>query len=150
MWPQQYFNPLKPGSPVKGCIHHPDNAHEPPNAVDYKEITYDLNEKQYEDALAFAKDECARRPDYNLLYYNCTHFAIETAKQARVKPPASESLSVDNPNAIYEGMEELEQEEEQQEVKNRNRAAAFVEEEAQLPANPRWRGNALARPNPNP
>lgn len=148
MWPQQYFNPLKPGSPVKGCIHHPDQAHEPPNAIEYKEISYDLNEKQYEDALGFAMDECERRPDYNLLYYNCTHFAIETAKQARVKPPSAETMSVPNPNAIFQGIEEEEQAKEQEEVKGRGRAQAFVEDEFVEPANVRWRGGAVARPNP--
>lgn len=151
MWPQQYFNPVKPGSPVKGCIHHPDQAHEPPNAVEYKEISYDINEKQYEDALNFAMDECERRPDYNLLYYNCTHFAVETARQARVKPPSNETMSVPNPNAIFEGIEEEEElAEEQEDVKGRARAAAFIEEQVELPNQVRWRGNALARPNPNP
>jgi hypothetical protein len=146
MWPQQYFNPVKPGSPVKGCIHHPDQAHEPPNAIEYKEISYDINEKQYEDALGFAMDECERRPDYNLLYYNCTHFAIETARQARVKAPASETMSVPNPNAIFEGIEQEELAEEEEDVKGRVRAAAFIEEQVELPNQVRWRGNALARP----
>jgi hypothetical protein len=139
MWPQQFFNALKPGSPVPGCIHHPDTDHD--GAKGYKEITYDLNEKQYEDALGFALDECERRPDYNLLHYNCTHFAIETARQARVKPPPAETLSVPNPNTIYEGIEDdLEL---QKEDTVRARAAAYIEPVIDLPDRNRPRQGAL-------
>ena len=93
-------------------------------------------------------DECERRPDYNLLYYNCTHFAIETARQARVKPPSAETMSVPNPNAIFQGIEEEEQAKDQEEIKGSGRAQAFVEDEFVEPANVRWRGGALARPEP--
>lgn len=101
MWPQQGFEFF---SAVKGCLHHPDTEHDPPASMDYREISYDLTRTQYYDALEFAQQQCQLRPDYHLQKYNCTTFAIATALAAGVKPPASKTLAVHNPNALYTGI----------------------------------------------
>ena len=106
MWPQTGFDPSHPFTSVKGCIHHPDTAHEPPAATEYLGIDYDLTQPNYAAGLAFAQGECTRVPDYNLMSYNCTTFAIQTAKAAGVTPPSSTTLAIHNPNALYEGIEE--------------------------------------------
>jgi hypothetical protein len=124
MWPKVGFNALAPGKDVDGCIHHPDRAHAKAPANHLKEMRYDLNEKQYADALEYCQTDCARRPKYNLFEYNCTTFAIEVAKAARVKPPASESMAIHNPNALYEGIEK--DLEEQAAAPMRNRGGAIV------------------------
>jgi len=101
MWPEQGFEFF---SAVKGCVHHPDTEHDPPASTDYREISYDLTRTQYYDALEFAQQQCQLKPDYHLQKYNCTTFAISTALAAGVKPPASTTLAVHNPNALYTGI----------------------------------------------
>ena len=101
MWPQGAF---KFFSAVKGCVHHPDTEHDPPAATEYREISYDITREQYYDALSFAQQQCELAPDYDLTGYNCTTFAISTAIAAGVSPPASTTLAVHNPNALYSGI----------------------------------------------
>jgi hypothetical protein len=105
-WPQVGFNSKKPFSSVAGCIHHPDTAHEPPNATNYLAKDYTLTNANYQKALGHAQSVCSSKPSYNLVSYNCTSFAIDDAKAAEVSPPASTTLAIHNPNALYEGIEE--------------------------------------------
>ncbi len=111
LYPRRGFNPLLPSRTVDGCIHHPDVAHEGINATDYKEINYELDLKDWDRARRFAVSECKRNPGYNLFKNNCTTFAVECARTAGVVPPASTWMAIDNPNAIYEGIEGREAEE---------------------------------------
>jgi hypothetical protein len=104
-WPQTGFNSKKPFSSVPGCVHHPDTAHEPPRAVEYREVKYDLKKPEYDKAIAHAQQVCSAEPDYNLITYNCTSFAIDVTKAAGASPPASTTLAVHNPNALATGME---------------------------------------------
>src|ERR1044072_2703027 len=104
MWPQTGFE-ANPWKSVKGCVHHPDTAHEPPKATDYKETSFKVTEQQFQKGLDYAQDQCKSFPDYNLMDYNCTTFAIEEDRAAGVTPPASSTLGVHNPNALYEGIE---------------------------------------------
>ncbi len=120
MWPQTGFDTKHPFTPVKGCVHHPDVAHEPPKATDYKEFTYSVTEANFQKALDYAQDQCKSFPDYNLASYNCTTFAIEAAQAAGVAPPASTTLGVHDPNALYEGIEA----EEAKTIQGRKRAVA--------------------------
>ncbi len=103
-WPQTGFDRSKPFNTVAGCVHHPDTAHDPPNATDYIAKEYTLTEPNYDRALGHAHSVCAARPGYNLFTYNCTTFAIDVAKAAGVTPPSSTTLAVHNPNALYEGV----------------------------------------------
>ena len=107
-WPQTGFSadPLKAFDPVLGCVHHPDIAHEPPAATNYIDISYSITKKGYTDTLSYAESICKATPHYDLNDYNCTSFAIEMAKKAGVSPPSSTTLAIDNPNALYEGIEE--------------------------------------------
>lgn len=104
-WPRDGFNAKRPFANIPGCIHHPDVSHEPPNAVEFRAIQYALSKEAYGRALAFAQSECQRPPTYNLFKANCTSFATATARVAGVTPPASTTLTVPNPNALFEGME---------------------------------------------
>jgi hypothetical protein len=104
MWPQTGFDPSHPFSSVKGCLHHPDVAHEPPKATDYKETSYKVTEENFQKALDYAQDKCKVDPDYNLMSYNCTTFAIEAAQAAGVTPPSSSTMGIHNPNALYDGI----------------------------------------------
>jgi hypothetical protein len=105
-WPQTGFNREKPLSTVDGCVHHPDTAHEPPDATNYLAIDYALTNANYLKALNHAQSVCQARPGYNLVSYNCTTFAIDVVKAAEVSPPSSTTLAIHNPNALYEGIEE--------------------------------------------
>lgn len=104
-WPQTGFDPRHPFTSVPGCVHHPDTAHEPPHATDYLDIDYSVSAANYGKALTHAQGVCAGAPDYNLVSYNCTTFAIDVVKAAGVSPPSSTTLAVHNPNALYEGIE---------------------------------------------
>jgi hypothetical protein len=105
-WPQTFFDSSHPTKSVPGCVHHPDTAHEPPKAVDYIDISYDIPGHGWSAALGYARQICKDQPDYNLLSFNCTTFAINTAKIAGVSPPDSSTLAIHDPNALYEGIEE--------------------------------------------
>jgi uncharacterized protein DUF4157 len=105
-WPQKGFNSKKPFSSVAGCVHHPDTAHEPPNATNYQEKEYVVTKPQFDQALNAAQSVCAAKPEYNLVTYNCTTFGIDVVKAAGMPPPASTTLAIHNPNALYEGIEE--------------------------------------------
>lgn len=105
-WPQIGFDSSKPFNSVQGCIHHPDTAHEPPRATQYIDIEYSLAYADFVKALAHAEAVCKAVPDYNLFSYNCTTFAINVAEAAGVSPPSSTTLSVHNPNSLFEGIEE--------------------------------------------
>lgn len=109
-WPQTGFNSKKPLSTVDGCVHHPDTAHEPPDAKNYLAMDYTLTNANYSKALDHAQSVCRARPGYNLASYNCTTFAIDVARAAQVSPPSSTTLAIHNPNALYEGMEEKREE----------------------------------------
>ena len=106
MWPQTGFNPARPFTSVKGCIHHPDTLHDPPSAKEYLDIDYPVAKPNYDAALLKAQTICKASPDYNLVSNNCTSFAIEVVKAAGVTPPSSTTLAVHNPNALFEGIEE--------------------------------------------
>jgi len=105
-WPQTGFNSKKPLSSVAGCVHHPDTAHEPPNATNYLEKEYTVAKPQFDQALRVAQSVCAANPAYNLATYNCTSYAIDLVKAAGMPTPASTTLAIHNPNALYEGIEE--------------------------------------------
>lgn len=105
LWPKKGFNKLMPNKTVDGCIRHPDASHDGDLATDLKQISYDLKEEDWERARHFAVAECKRRPRYNLFTNNCTTFAIQVARTAGIAPPSSTWMAVDNPNAIYEGIE---------------------------------------------
>ena len=100
-WPQGGFDFV---GAVKGCVHHPDTEHDPPASTEYREIAYDLTREQFYDALEFAQQQCQLSPDYSLTSYNCTTFAIGVARAAWLNPPASTTLAVHNPNALYTGI----------------------------------------------
>jgi hypothetical protein len=106
MWPQYGFDPTSPWKSVKGCVHHPDTAHEPPAATEYLDIDYPVTKPKYDSALLKAQTICKASPDYNLFSNNCTSFAIEVVRAAGVTPPSSTTLAVHNPNALFEGIEE--------------------------------------------
>ena len=126
-WPKKGFDPNHPFASVEGCIHHPDIVHAPPNATEYKESVYSLTEENYQKALDYAQDKCKVDPDYNLMSYNCTTFAIEAAQAAGVAPPSSSTLGVHNPNALFEGIEAEEAEKLKAQVnQGRGRAAALA------------------------
>jgi hypothetical protein len=105
-WPETGFNSKKPWEPVEGCVHHPDIAHEPPDATEYISIDYPLKQKGYTNALSYANSICQSKPKYSLFNFNCTTFAINAAKAAGVSPPSSTSLAIHNPNALAKGIEE--------------------------------------------
>jgi hypothetical protein len=105
-YPQEGFDSSAPFSTVEGCIHHPDTAHEPPKATKYIDRTYALTREQYVAALDHAQAVCRDRPGYNLVTYNCTTFGIDVAKAADQAPPSHSTLAIDNPNALYSGIEE--------------------------------------------
>ena len=91
---------------VFGCIVHTDTAHQ--SCVDYTEH-YDLTQQQYANALRFAQLSCTAPPNYNVLSYNCTTFAVDVAKQAGQSPPSPKgsvghgTFDADNPNTLKEG-----------------------------------------------
>ena len=105
-WPQTGFKSFAPFLSVDGCVHHPDTAHEPPNATEYSDIDYKLTHQNYLNGILFAQSVCEAPPSYNLFTYNCTTFAINVAKAAGVSPPSSTTMAIDNPNALFEGIEE--------------------------------------------
>jgi len=105
-WPQTGFDPKHFSKPVEGCVHHPDVAHEPPNATEYSEIGYEISQKHFSNALDYAQSICREKPAYNLLDFNCTKFAIDVTKAAGASPPSSTSLAVHNPNALTKGINE--------------------------------------------
>lgn len=105
-WPQTGFDSSQPQKSVPGCVHHPDTAHEPPAATSYIGIDYKLAHADYLKAIGHAESVCRTKPAYNLFSYNCTTFAIDVARAAGVSPPASTTLAIHNPNALYEGIEE--------------------------------------------
>ncbi len=109
-WPQTFFNSKRPFSPVAGCVHHPDILHEPPKAKNYIAIDYPLTEDKYLKALNYAQSICRTKPDYNLVTYNCTSFAIDVARAAEISPPSSTTLAIHNPNALYEGIKKKKEE----------------------------------------
>jgi len=82
-----------------------DIAHEPPNAKSYLAKEYTVDNANFQNALHHAQSVCAAKPSYNLATYNCTSFAIDVAKAAKVSPPSSTTLAIHNPNALYEGIE---------------------------------------------
>jgi hypothetical protein len=91
---------------VKGCIAHPDASHA--KAVDYTE-TFDLNEKEYYDALGFAKKWCDEPQKYDIHVNNCTTFAHKVAKVANRSLPCIYGpvgpvgdIYFDNPNKLYD------------------------------------------------
>jgi hypothetical protein len=105
-WPKRGFSATEPWKSVPGCVHHPDTDHEPPAATEYLDIDYKLSNANYLKAIAHAESVCKATPDYNLFSYNCTTFAINVAKAAGISPPSSTTLAIDNPNALFEGIEE--------------------------------------------
>jgi hypothetical protein len=105
-WPQSGFDPKSPRKSVAGCVHHPDTTHEPPSATEYKGIEYTISKASFTKAIAAAEAVCKASPDYNLFSNNCTSFAIDVVKAADVAPPPSTTLAIDNPNALFEGIEE--------------------------------------------
>jgi hypothetical protein len=108
-WPQRGFDRNKPFKSVKGCVRHPDTSHEPPHATDYIDMDYTVSQSNYQEALDHAQSVCKSSPDYNLFTYNCTTFAIDVVREADVSPPSSTTLAVHNPAALYEGIEEEQQ-----------------------------------------
>jgi hypothetical protein len=105
-WPQVGYNADKPWAPVAGCVHHPDVSHEPPRATEYDDIDYDVSSAAFTNALDYAEAQVKGKPDYKLFSYNCTSFAIEMAKSAGITPPDATTLTIPNPNALAEGIDE--------------------------------------------
>ncbi len=94
------------GESVPGCLVHPDTGHDTPGSGSYIDVDYDITEAGFESALVVAEEHARLKPDYNLYTDNCTTFVIGMAKAAGVQPPIGATFFVDNPNAMYYGIQQ--------------------------------------------
>jgi hypothetical protein len=100
--PVNEFHPKQPG-----CMVHPDTVHAP--CVDYTE-QFTLSQAEYNAALDLARLFCKAHPEYDVLKFNCTTFALRLASAAgKSLPNAHGSVSkynvvTDNPNTLIENL----------------------------------------------
>jgi hypothetical protein len=104
-WPKEpikTFPPWKPFESTAGFVRTPDDTHSP-NAVH----TFDIEAPAAQKLQKSAAERVANPGSYNLFTRNCVNFAIDMCGEAGVAAPSFSTLKVANPNALRDGIAQM-------------------------------------------
>ncbi len=96
-WPKTVFNASRFWESVDGKVKHPDTSHTPTAMFSAK-----VSQDELQKGEKYAADNANSK--YNVLTYNCTHFARDFfQKCGQYAPPAG--LIIEDPNALHDAIE---------------------------------------------
>ncbi|WP_055074297.1 DUF4157 domain-containing protein [Pseudanabaena sp. 'Roaring Creek'] len=115
-YPMKGYN--RPELSVPGKVVYPDLLHQ--NDKDQRALSYEVSQKQYNQALTLAKSQMQSPPEYKLIDYNCTVFAQKLVQAAGQQFPKNSFMTIPtgavsaltgigkdkafNPNALYKSL----------------------------------------------